>query len=146
MLHARRVPPMLGAPSRRKGHKTMVELAVDIVALCIVVAAGIAALAILGAVWFSFGHWLAAAPGRPRRVWTLLGITAAVLLLLAWRSLSPATLAAAAAWAVLVGLAVGILRIKDRWPAVSVWLIWLTWWGWLLGLLAVVLHERGWLP
>ncbi len=124
----------------------MVELAADIVAFCVVAAAVVAAVTALDAVWFSFGSWLEAVPGRPGRVWTLLGTTAAVLVLLAWRSLSPVTLAAAAGGAVLLGVAVGILRIKDRWPAASVWLIWLTWWGWLLGLIAVVLHAQGRLP
>ncbi len=84
----------------------MVELAVDIVAFCIVAAAVLAAVAALGAVWFSFGHWLEAVPGRARRFWTLLGIAVAALVLLAWRSLSPTTLAAAAGGAVLVGVAV----------------------------------------
>jgi len=125
----------------------MVELAIDIVAFCIVAAAVVAALTVLGAIWISFGQWLEVVPGRPRRFWSTLGTVLAVLVLLAWHSLSPATLAAAAALGVLVGVAVGICMALDwlgwRWKVAAVWL---TWGALVLGLIAVVLHGEGRLP
>ena len=125
----------------------MVELAVDIVAFCIVAAAVVAVLAIVGAIWLNFGHWLDAIPGRRKRFWTLLGTALAILGLLAWHSLSPATLIAATALAVLVGAGVGICLVLDRlgwrWKVAAVWI---TWAALLLGLLGIVLHLRGWRP
>ncbi len=125
----------------------MVELAVDIVAFCIVAAAVVAVLAALGALWLSFGQWLGAVPGRARRFWMFLGIAVAAVVLLAWRSLSPTTLAAAAGCAVLVGVAVGICLMLDRlgwrWKVAAVWL---TWGALVLGLVAVALLEQGRLP
>ncbi len=124
----------------------MVELALDILAFCIVAAAAIAAAAILGAMCSAFGQWLDAAPHRRqhfrRPTWSTLALTFGAL----WWTTSRATFLAAVVWAALIGVAVGILRIKDRWPAVGVALVWLTWWGLLLGLIATVLREKGWLP
>lgn len=124
----------------------MVELAVDIVAFCIVAAAAIAAAAVLGAMCSAFGRWLDAAPRRRQRfrraTWSTLALTFGAL----WWANSRATFLAAAVWTALVGVAVAILRIKDRWPAVGVALVWLTWWGLVLGLIAAVLREKGWLP
>ena len=124
----------------------MVELAVDIVAFCIVAAAVIAAVAILGAICSPFGEWLDAAPGRRRRFrwafWSLLTLAIGAL----WWASSRASFVVAVALAGIVGIAAGILRIKDRWPAVGVALVWLTWWGLLLGLIAAVLIGEGHLP
>ncbi|MHB1870890.1 MAG: hypothetical protein ACYCT1_08555 [Steroidobacteraceae bacterium] len=125
----------------------MVELAVDIVAFCIVAAAVVAALAVLGAIWISFGQWLEVVPGRPRRFWSTLGTVFAVLVLLAWYSLSPSGLAAAGAWIALTGVAVALCMALDRlgwrWKVAAVWL---TWGALVLGLIAVVLHGEGRLP
>ena len=125
----------------------MVELAVDILAFCIVVAAAIAAVAILAAICSAFGKWLDAAPGRRRRFRVALGASVALPVLLAWHSLSPATLAAAAALGALVGVGVGICLALDwlgwRWKVAAVWI---TWGALVLGLLAVVLHGEGRLP
>lgn len=124
----------------------MVELAVDIVAFCIVAAAVIAAVAILGAICSVFSAWLDAVPGRRRRfrwaTWATLALTFGAL----WWTTSRATFLAAAVWGAVIGVAAAILRIKDRWPAVGVALVWLTWWGLVLGLVATVLREKGWLP
>lgn len=125
----------------------MVELAVDIVAFCIVVAAGFAALAIVGSICSAFGEWLEAAPGRSRRFWWTLGAVLAVLALFAWYSISPSTLGAAAGLGALVGIAVAICAALDRlgwrWKVAAVWL---TWGALLLGLIAVVLRGEGRLP
>ncbi len=125
----------------------MVGLAVDIVSFCIVGAAVIAAVvvaaAILDSICSVFSEWLDAAPGRRRRVrrafWSLLALGIGAL----WWATSRASFLVAVALAAIVAIAVGILRIKDRWPAVGVALVWLAWWGWLLGLIAVVLIEEG---
>lgn len=125
----------------------MVELAVDIVAFCIVVAAGIAALAILGAICSAFSAWLEAAPGRRKRFWWTIGAVIGVPVLLAWHSLSPSGLAAASACVVLLGIAVGICLALDRlgwrWKVAAAWI---TWGALLLGLLAAVLRGEGRLP
>jgi hypothetical protein len=125
----------------------MVELAVDIVAFIIVVAAGIAALAIAGSICSAFGEWLEAVPGRSRRFWSTLITVVTVLVLLAWHAVSPSTLGAAAGLAALVGIAVAICAALDRlgwrWKVAAVWL---TWGALLLGLIAVVLHDQGRLP
>ena len=121
----------------------MVELAVDIVAFCIVATAVIAAVAILGAICSVFSEWLGAVPGRRRRVrrgfWTLLALAIGAV----WWANSRASFVVAVALVGIVGIAAGILRIKDRWPAVGVALVWLTWWGLLLGLIAAVLIGEG---
>lgn len=128
----------------------MIDLALDIVAFCVIGAAAVAAFAIVASICGAFSEWLGAVPGRRTRARWLIGtvITAGVLLI--WHAASPAGLATVAALtgalAALVGLAVGILLIKDRWPVVGVVLTWATWWGFLLGLLAVVLRAKGWLP
>lgn len=111
-----------------------------------VIVAVIAAVAILGAICWAFSGWLDAAPGRRKRFWRASWVLLALTIGALWWATSRTTLLVAVAWGALVGVAVGILRIKDRWPAVGVALAWLTWWGWLLGLLAVVLHATGWLP
>jgi hypothetical protein len=104
-------------------------------------------MAVLGAIWLSFGQWIEAVPGRPRRFWSTLGTVVAVMALLIWHSLSPATLAAAAAFAVLVGVAVAICLALDllgwRWKVAAVWI---TWGALVLGLVAVLLLEQGRLP
>lgn len=121
----------------------MVELAVDILAFCIVAAAVIVAVAILGAICSAFSEWLDAVPGRRRRVrWAFWSLLALAIGALWWGSLR-ASFVVAVALAAIVGIAVGILRIKDRWPAVGVALVWLTWWGLLLGLIAAVLIGEG---
>ena len=124
----------------------MVELAVGIVAFCIVAAAALAALAILGAMCSAFGRWLDAAPRRRQRfrgaTWSMLALTFGAL----WWTTSRATFLAAAVWAAVIGVAVVLLRIKDRWPAAGVALVWLTWWGLVLGLIAAVLSGEGRLP
>ena len=128
----------------------MVELAVDIVSFCIVAAAVIAAViagvTILGAICSVFSEWLDAALGRRRRVrrafWSVLAIAIGAL----WWASSRATFLVAVALAAIVAIAAGILRIKDRWPAVGVAFVWLTWWGLVLGLVAAVLIGEGRLP
>lgn len=124
----------------------MVALAVDIVAFCIVAAAVLAAAAALGAICSAFGRWLDAARGRRHRFrwsfWSAVALAFGAL----WWSTSRTTFLAATVWAALIGIAVRILRLKDRWPAVGVALVWLTWSGLLLGLIAAVLRAKGWLP
>ena len=124
----------------------MDELAVDIVSFCIVAAAVIAAVAILGAICSVFSEWLDAALGRRRRVrrafWSLLALAIGAL----WWANSLGSFVVAVALAGIVGVAAAILRIKDRWAAVGVAFVWLTWWGLVLGLVAAVLIGEGRLP
>ena len=121
----------------------MVEVAIDIVSFCIVAAAVIAAVAILGAICSVFSEWLDAAPGRRRRVrrafWSLLALGIGAL----WWASSRASFLVVVGLAAIVAIAAGILLIKDRWPAIGVALVWLTWWSFLLGMIAVVLIEEG---
>lgn len=95
----------------------MVELAVDIVAFCIVAATVVAAVMILGVLCSPFIEWLDAAPGRRRRFWTVVGAGVALPVLLAWYSLSPSGLAAARAR--VLGAAQWshprALRLRARW-------------------------------
>lgn len=124
----------------------MVELAIDIVAFCIVAVTVLAVVAILGAICSPFNEWLDAAPGRRKRFWRGLWSLLALAIAALWWATSRATFLAVVTWGALIGVAVGILRIKDRWPAVGVALAWLTWWGVLLGLIIVVLRGSGRLP
>ena len=121
----------------------MVELAIDIVSFCIVAAAVIAAVAILGAICSVFSEWLDAAPGRRRRVrrafWSLLALAIGAL----WWATSRASFLVVVGLAAIVAIAAAILLIKDRWPAIGVALAWLTWWGFLLGMIAIVLIAEG---
>ena len=121
----------------------MVELAIDIVSFCIVAAAVIGAVAILGAICSVFSEWLDAAPGRRRRVrrafWSLLALGIGAL----WWATSRASFLVVVGLAAIVAIAAAILLIKDRWPAIGVALAWLTWWGFLLGMIAIVLIAEG---